>query len=55
MTRVIARARFYRVTLGTDDSALPGQREDVWAGCPHGIEERVEVEIIGQHGLHVFH
>ena len=48
---MIAMVRFEREPLGKNDCSVPVERKDVWAGHPDGIEERVEVEIVGQHGL----
>ena len=51
--RMIARVGFPRVPLWTNHGAILGGRKDAWPGRQHGIEERVQVEIVGQHGLRI--
>lgn len=45
---VIPRIGLRRVRLGTNDRPVLAERKDVWAGRPHGVEERVEVEVAGR-------
>ena len=50
--RVIARVGLPRVPLWTNHGTILGKRKDVWPRRPHGIKVRVQVEIVGQRGLH---
>jgi hypothetical protein len=51
--RMISRVGFQRVPLGTNNGTILGERKHVWPRRPHGIKVRVQVEIVGQHGLRV--